>query len=168
MKDKTVNLNLADIWNASLNKACNLLEKDIQIISGKKIRIYFHTSAEVADQGKVIGFQSDIFIKGELGCIVITADDKENHQYVIIKIGTFHPNKMNGARSFPGYTEKAAVFFQETNVQDALSLKVSHEALWVNLESFPSQEFSKHCVNWIFHDVHPVVPAEKRKTEKTT
>lgn len=163
---KAVNLNLADVWSNLLNKACILLQKDIESISGKKVKIYFDFDSEVSESGKVTGFQSFIYLNGKFGTIIIEAEDEENNQCVIVKIGKFSLNKKGNGISKTGHTEKAPVFFQETSIGDDDCFKeklLSDEVLWINLELFPSQEFCKHCVNWLFHDVHPVIKKEKKE-----
>lgn len=164
MKDKIVNLNLAGIWNALLKKACAILQKDIEAISGKKVKVYFDFYSEVSLEGKVTGFQSSMLVREEFGRMIIEAEDEENDQCVIVKIGQFNPSKI-GIKIFKtGHTEKAAVFFQKTSMELVLvSRVIDQEAFWVNLEAFPSQEFCKHCVNWLFHDIHPVFKKEKKE-----
>jgi len=149
----TVNLNLASIWSVLLKKACDILKKDIEAISGNKIKTHFHFSVEHSNQGKIIGFETGYT---EFGCIIIESEDPENDQCVIIKIGTFNPCKINDFTNCAGHTEKAAVFFQKTSMEIDLSSKVLTEALWVNLEAFPSQEFCKRCEKWLFSEIHPV------------
>lgn len=158
---KPVNLNFASLVDNLLLQAVLLLEHEIKVISGKNVGIAYTFCHTVDENGKTSGFKELIFSplvmrEGQLGRIRISGTEPDS-RFVIIQIGAFNPIPENG----PGYTKKAAVFFEKKIEKPEEYFEES--VLWVDLESFPSQEFCKHCVNWLFHDVHPVIKKEKKE-----